>query len=58
MKKIKKALRLLALVLFVVLASFGLGFAGALLPASKEPYQHKRTRIEQVDKKEEESEKD
>lgn len=58
MKKLKKALRLLAMVLFMILASFGLGLTGAILPGSRERYMNSDIKTEQVDKREESEEQD
>ena len=56
MQKIKKALRLLAMALFMILASFGLGLTGAILPGSRERYMNSEIKTEQVDKREEDEE--
>lgn len=58
MEKIKKALRLLAMVLFMILASFGLGLTGVILPGSRERYMNSDIKTEQVDKREESEEQD
>lgn len=58
MKKIKKALRLLAMVLFMILASFGLGLTGVILPGSRERYLNNEVKREQIDKSEEEGSRD
>ena len=56
MKKLKHTLRILGLVLLIILASAGVGLTGHFLPTNRERYQDKQTLIEQVDKKEDESE--
>lgn len=53
MKKIKKALRLVFLAVFILLAASGMGF-GFLLSGSREGYMDKEIRTEQVDKKDDE----
>lgn len=53
MKKIKKALRLLVMVLFMILASFGLGITGVMF-GSRERYLNNEIKREQTDKREEE----
>jgi len=58
MQKIKKALRLLAMALFMILASFGLGLTGAILPGSRERYMNSEIKTEQVDKREEDEEQE
>ncbi len=57
MRKLKKVLRFLCFVLFIIMASFGLGM-GNLLYGNKERYQDNEIRIEQTDKREEEGESD
>jgi hypothetical protein len=54
MKFLKKAVRLLLLTAFIVLASFGA--AAMFAPNFRDRYQNKETRIELVDKKHEENE--
>ncbi len=58
MKKIKKALHLVAMALFILLASFGLGITGIMLPGSKERFMNTEIKTEQVDKREEEDDAD
>ncbi|MCB0492664.1 MAG: hypothetical protein KDC93_09635 [Cyclobacteriaceae bacterium] len=58
MQKIKKALRLLAMALFMILASFGLGLTGAILPGSRERYMNSEIKTEQVDKREDDEEQE
>ena len=58
MQKIKKALRLLAMALFMILASFGLGLTGAILPGSRERYMNSEIKTEQVDKREDDDEQE
>ena len=52
MKNIQKIIRLLLLILLLLIASFGLGFTGALF-GNKERYQNNEVRIELAEKKEE-----
>lgn len=54
MKSLKKALRLIGLVLTITLASIGLGFNGTLLPPSKRQDNYQPL-IEMVESKEDES---
>lgn len=56
MKKIKKALRLIALAFLIALALAGVG--GISIFSTRERYQDNEIRIEVVDKKEEESDTD
>ncbi len=58
MEKIKKALRLLVMVLFMILASFGLGLTGVILPGSRERYMNNPIKTEEVDKREEDEDQD
>lgn len=51
MKNPKQVLRLLGLVVFIVLASFGLGLT--VLPSYRERYMNNEIRTEQVDKRKE-----
>jgi hypothetical protein len=53
MKNIKKAIRLLFLILFLFLAAFGLGVTG-VMQSSRERFLDVEIRTEQVDKKAEE----
>jgi hypothetical protein len=53
MKKLKEIVRLLLFGLLLIIASFGLGFAGSLF-GTKERYQNNEIRIEMVEKKEDE----
>ncbi|MEP2669369.1 MAG: hypothetical protein ABJH04_10265 [Cyclobacteriaceae bacterium] len=53
MKIIKKALRLLVMVLFMILASFGLGITGVMF-GNRERYLNNEVKREQIDKSEEE----
>jgi hypothetical protein len=55
MAKLKKAFRFLCFLLFIILASFGLGI-GNVLHGSKERYQDNEIKIEQTDKREEDDE--
>lgn len=48
MKYIKKALRIAGLILMILLASFGIGIMGALLPEQRTPMKKEDT-IEQVE---------
>ncbi|MFZ1806093.1 MAG: hypothetical protein WAU36_02670 [Cyclobacteriaceae bacterium] len=56
MNKVKKALRLLAMVLFMLLAAFGLGITGVILPGGRERFMNRDIKIEQVDKREDNDE--
>ncbi len=56
MKKLLKALRLAAYVLFLFMAAFAVGLTGHFLPITREQYQNKRIATEQVDKKREDEE--
>lgn len=58
MEKIKKALRLLVMVLFMILASFGLGLTGVILPGSRGRYMNNPIKTEEVDKREEDEDQD
>jgi hypothetical protein len=53
MEILKKVLRLLCLTVIILLASFGA--AGVITPNFRDRYIHKETRIELVEKKEDES---
>jgi flagellar basal body-associated protein FliL len=54
MAKLKKALRLLCLIIMIILASFGMGITGNFLSNNRERYMNNEIRTEQVDKKEDE----
>jgi len=54
MTKIKKALRLMVLILLILLAICGLSVTGGFLTGNKERYLNNEIKTEQVDKKEEE----
>ncbi|GCC51397.1 hypothetical protein SanaruYs_16220 [Chryseotalea sanaruensis] len=51
MKKVKEGLRLLVMVIFLILAAFGMGIMGNILNNNRERYMDKEVRIERVDKK-------
>jgi hypothetical protein len=57
MKQIKKALRLLFLILLLFLAAFGVGFTG-VLQSNRERYLDVEIKTEQVDKKTDEDDED
>ena len=54
MKILKKAIRLFCFILILLLAASGIGISNALSP-NRERYSDNETRIEQVDKKDEEA---
>jgi hypothetical protein len=54
MKTVKKGLRLLFMILFLLLAAFGVGLAGNFLNNNRERYMNSEIRTEQVSKKEDE----
>jgi len=54
MKRLKSAFRMLALMLLVIMASFGIGITGALFAGNKERYQNNEVKTEQLYKKDEE----
>ena len=56
MKKLKKAVRLIGLLLFLLLAASGVGIGSIF--NTKERYEDKEIRIELVEKKEDEEEAD
>jgi hypothetical protein len=56
MERLKKALRLLCLVILLTFAAMGMGLTGNMFPNTRERYMDKEIRTEQVDKKEEEDE--
>ena len=58
MKKIKRVLRLIAFICFVLLAAFGAGIGGAILPTYHRRDEKPEINIEMVDKKEDETEGD
>ncbi|UII29728.1 hypothetical protein LVD17_15620 [Fulvivirga ulvae] len=53
MKKIKRVLRLVAFIFFVLLAAFGAGIGGAILPTYHRRDEKPEINIEMVDKKDE-----
>jgi hypothetical protein len=57
MEKVKKGLRLLFMILFLVVAAFGIGM-GNVLNNSRERYMDKEIRIENVTKKDEEDDEE
>lgn len=58
MKTLKNVLRLLALAVIIICASFGMGLMGNILGTNRERYMDKQIKIEQVDKKEDDDEGD
>jgi hypothetical protein len=58
MKKVKSGLRLLVMVLFLILAAFGMGIMGNILNNNRERYMDKEVRIERVDKKRDDDSED
>lgn len=56
MKNFKRLLRIVGLIILIILASSGIGFTGHFLSNNRERYLDKEIKIEQVDKKEDESE--
>lgn len=58
MRKVKARLRLLVMVVLLILAAFGVGITGAFMNNSRERYMDKETRIERVDKKEDDERED
>jgi hypothetical protein len=57
MEKVKKGLRLLFMILFLMVAAFGIGM-GNVLNNNRERYMDKEIRIENVTKKDEEEVED
>ncbi|MBL6447790.1 hypothetical protein JMN32_15835 [Fulvivirga sp. 29W222] len=55
MKKIKRTLRLIAFILFVLLAAFGAGIGGAIFPTYQRREEQPDINIEMVDKKKNEN---
>lgn len=55
MKKIKRALRLIAYIFFVLLAAFGAGIGGAILPTYHRREEKPDINIEMVDQEKDES---
>lgn len=53
MQKVKKAVRLMGLILLIVLASCGIGMTGVFLPTNRERYMDVEIKTEQVDKEDE-----
>jgi hypothetical protein len=58
MKRFLKALRLLGFAILLIAAAFGVGLAGNFLPGTREQYQNREVRTEQIIKKKEENESD
>ena len=58
MKKIKRVLRLIAFIFFVLLAAFGAGIGGAIMPTYHRRDENPEINIEMVDEKGDEMEED
>lgn len=58
MEKIKKVVRILCLTMLLILAAFGVGITGAFLPNTREKFMNNETKIELVEKKNEDEEVD
>ena len=56
MKRLKKTLRLLVLLFFILLASIGIGIMGNIFSNNRERYHDKEIRIELNEKREDEAE--
>jgi hypothetical protein len=56
MEKLLKALRFAGLILILFMSAFAVGLTGHFMPITRERYEDKRTRTEQVDKKREDEE--
>ena len=58
MKKVKTGLRLLAIVLLLILAAFGIGITGNFLNNNREQYMDNEIKTEKANKKEDEENED
>lgn len=58
MEFVKRGMRLLAVVLLLTLAVFGIGLTGNFLNTNRERYMDREIKTEQVERKEEDDEED
>lgn len=58
MEKVKKGLRLLFLLLFLILACFGLGLTGNFMNNNRERFMNNEIRTETVEKREDSEDED
>lgn len=54
MKKLARILRKAGFILMLIIAAFAVGMTGHFMPITRERYEDRKTRTEQVDKKKKE----